>query len=97
MYTLENNKTTPLCTLCTLIQQIILFLTLTLVRTWYEESTPGESVQGVCYVFAVGILKNVGHLWREKILMSNMDGRDTDGVERVESLHCKTCIFMGLL
>ena len=32
--------TSPLCILCMLLSQIIPLLTLTLLRTWYEESTP---------------------------------------------------------
>jgi hypothetical protein len=40
MYTLEKNKTSTLCLLCALVPQTIPLLTLTLVHTWYEESTP---------------------------------------------------------
>jgi hypothetical protein len=36
---------TPLCILCTLMSQIIPLLTLTFVRTWYEESTPMDVPQ----------------------------------------------------
>ena len=39
MYILENNDTSPLCILCTLMPRIIPLPTLTLVRMWYEEST----------------------------------------------------------
>ena len=34
------NNTSPLCILCMLMPQIIPLLILTLVCTWYEESTP---------------------------------------------------------
>ena len=40
MYTLERENVSPLCILCNLLPQIIPFLKLTLVHTWYEESTP---------------------------------------------------------
>ena len=40
MYRLEENDTPPLCIICTLVPQITPLLTLTLVRMWYEESTP---------------------------------------------------------
>ena len=33
-----------LCILCTLMPQMIPLLTLTLVRMWYEESTPGGNI-----------------------------------------------------
>ena len=40
MYTLEKINTSPLCMQCMLTPQItLLLLTLTLVYTWYEEST----------------------------------------------------------
>ena len=39
---ITENNTSPLCTLCTLVSQIISLLTLMLVCTWYEESTPGD-------------------------------------------------------
>ena len=39
MYTLEKNNTSPLCILCTLVSWTITLLVLTLVCTWYEEST----------------------------------------------------------
>ena len=43
MYTTEREKKAfPLCTLCTLRSQIIPLSTLTLVRIWYEESTPRD-------------------------------------------------------
>lgn len=29
--------------------------------------------------------------------MGDIDGRNTDGVERVENVHCKTCIFVDFL
>ena len=48
MYILEKNNTSPLCTLCTPMPQTIPLLTLMLVRTWYEESTPG--LIGECHV-----------------------------------------------
>ena len=41
MSTLVKITTSPLCILCMLIPQIIPLLTLKLVHTWYEESTPG--------------------------------------------------------
>ena len=40
MYTLEKNNASPLCVLCTILPQIKPLITLRLVRTWYEESTP---------------------------------------------------------
>ena len=40
MYTLEKNNTSPLWILCTLIPEIVPLLTLMLLCTWYEESTP---------------------------------------------------------
>ena len=43
MYTLEKNNTSPLCILYTLMPQRLPFLTLTLVCTWYEKSTPWEA------------------------------------------------------
>ena len=39
MYTLEKNNIYPLCILCMLMSRIIPLLTLTLIHTWYEEST----------------------------------------------------------
>ena len=43
MYTLEKINTSPLCILDTLMPQIVPLLTLTLLHTWYEESTPWAS------------------------------------------------------
>ena len=40
MYTLEQNKTSPLCMLCVLVPQVIPLLALMLVCTWYKESQP---------------------------------------------------------
>lgn len=40
IYTLEKNKTSPLCILCTIMSQSIPISTLKLVRTWHEESNP---------------------------------------------------------
>jgi hypothetical protein len=40
MYTLEKNKISPLCILCTLVPQVIRLLTLMLVCMWYKESHP---------------------------------------------------------
>jgi hypothetical protein len=49
MYTPLRNYTSPLSILCTLIPQLIPPLTLTLVWTWYKESTPwGLEAHKVC-------------------------------------------------
>ena len=53
MYTLEKNNTSPLCTLCMLMPQIIPHLTLMLVHMCYEESTPRP-------VVALRIEKHIG-------------------------------------
>ena len=45
MHTLEKNNTFPLRILCTLVPQLIPLLTLTLVCTWCEISSPGVTTQ----------------------------------------------------
>lgn len=50
MYTIENSITFPLCILCTLMPQIILLFTLTLVHTWYYKSTRGSHIRKALYL-----------------------------------------------
>ena len=62
MYTLHIDNISPLCIPCTLIPQMISPLTLTLVRTWYEESTPMIAVWLLCHKQINAILSHMRNM-----------------------------------
>ena len=90
MHTLEEINTSPLCVLC-----MILFLTLTLVHTCYEKSTPRSigqrkisTLKNIKFylikgIFPLGIL-TITHVWSRNLKRygdgSNEDGRSTQMV-----------------
>lgn len=63
MYTLLKNNTSPLRTVCTLMSQITTLLTLTLVHTSYEKSTPRSSTKFYWWIVGDSIVIDARAMW----------------------------------